>query len=248
MIIRSILYAFCVTILSFSANAQNKSYPSPPGTVQLSDHLYIDAVPINNLMFREYLRYQEKLSEKKLDSILENSNSFGLNAESIIGKREIDTTNQLVWIESTIKKDYYLERPKFQYFPVISVSKSEAISYCRWRSKAVMLNYAVKSKTEEERQSLPKLVTYRLPTSQELEMAVDNFGYSKGIKSNIEGIPFLAFRNGNKKKNKKVILIKDNLSEFISNGLVYWANWGNHEPIEDANDFTTFRCICEVTE
>ena len=81
---------------------------NPPGTVKLSENLYLDVAPVNNIMYQEFLRHQEKLSEKKLDSILENSNSFGLNADSIIGKREIDTTNQLVWIESTIKRDYYL--------------------------------------------------------------------------------------------------------------------------------------------
>lgn len=221
---------------------------NPPGTVQLSENLYLDVAPVNNIMYQEFLRNQEKLSEKTLDSILVNSNSFGLNSELIIGKREIDTTDRLVWIETTIKQDYYLEHPKFQYFPVISVSKLEAIDYCQWRSKAVMLHYAMKSKTEEERQSYPRNVTYRLPTSYELELAIDKFGYSKGFKSNTEGIPFLVYRKSNKKKNKKVILIKDNLSEYISNGLVYWSNWGNHEPVEDPNDFTTFRCICEVTD
>ncbi|GEM_PF-4239374 len=227
-------------VLVCSLQAQN-----PPGTVELSSNLFIDIVPVDNLLMNEFLMHQEELSTQKIDSILMNSGSFGLDKSLFVNKYK---NNKIVLLASIDSSENYLKNPAYSNYPVINISKTDAIEYCRWRSKAVMLRYATLSKTEEERTKLPKEVLYRLPTSKEIQAALKKFGYSKGKRPSNQKIPFLIYRNKYRKKYKKAIFLENNLSEFLFDNIAYGSNWNNSNHTEEPNDFTTFRCVCEIQE
>lgn len=230
-------------VFSVSNYSQNIAFENPPGTIKLADSLYIDVAPVDNLMFLEYSQNHDWISINKLDSILNNAASFGLNIEAMFGKKDdSDKLEIFVFNES----EQYLRHPKYAYYPAINITEDQAKSYCEWRTKAALVNYAIISKSEKEREKYPKEIKYRLPTVEELNLALETFGYSKGYKVKEKDIPFRVYRKKYESHYDKAIFIKNNLSELTLNSEPFGNNWKNEKPTTFGNDYTGFRCFCEI--
>ena len=78
--------------------------------------------------------------------------------------------------------------------------------------------------------------------------AILKFGYSKKQKN--DEIPFSPYRlifHLNRKKNKAIFL-KDNLSEYTLDSIPFGTNWKQETKVDEPNDYTGFRCVCEIIE
>lgn len=234
-----------ILILLFSNKSYSQNYERPPGTIQLDENLYIDVAPVDNLMFLEYLQNLNNLSVTKLDSILKNSQSYGLSRKSLFDQ---GSESDKIVIFDFNESEEYLHHPKYAKHPVINVDVNQAKTFCEWRTKAVLFNFANVSKSEKERLKYPKKIKYRLPTNKEFNLAIETFGYSKGYKSEDKDIPFIIYRKKYKSKYKKALFIKNNLSEYTLDSLPFGKNWKNVNPTNESTNYTSFRCVCEILE
>lgn len=222
-----------------------------PGTLHLYDNLYIDQSPVTNL---EYLFFLQNIksfwSVEKHDSI-KNFPSYNLNLNT--NSKNILPDNMPLYIQmslngnlkvdSKLKLYDYLNYPSYSDFPVIYITKKQAQTYCLWRTDLVMLNWASKSKTEKERLSFPKKVKYRLPTYKEFQYAIKYFKERNSLIVSKEK-SLLKFKVKNNKSNDFFIA---NISEFTKENTPFGENWKVTAEITSHNDYTGFRCICEVT-
>lgn len=87
-------------------------YYPPPGTIKLSDSTYIDQVVKTNADWKEYV-----MSKKSTQT-----NFFLPDTSLMIGN-----------------KNYYFH-PKFVDFPVLGLSDSVIIEYCKWRGEFITNN------------------------------------------------------------------------------------------------------------
>lgn len=186
----------------------------PPGTLKINDSLFIDSSPITNLMYQEFLFH------------LENDNPEILESVSIFRFLKIDDRNTAT----------YFFYPKYQYFPVLQITKYQADLYCKWRSD--MVQYLWDTKYPDNNKS----VLYSLPTKSLYESAVKVF---KGTSR------FKAFEADNPlklkiKEHPKKKFVTYNISEITQDDLFFGDNWKGITPKELPNTYTGFRCICEV--
>lgn len=222
-----------------------------PGTVYLYDNLYIDQVPITNI---EYLFFLQNIksfwSLEKHDSI-KNFQSYNLDMKS--NSKNIEPDNMPLYIEMSLNEDLivddklilhdYLNYPSYSDFPVIYITKKQAQTYCLWRTDLVMLNWVSKSKTEKERLSFPKKVKFRLPTNKEFQFAINTFKKRNSLTVTKEKSP-IKFRVKDEKSNDFIL---NNISEYTKGDTLFGENWRGTNEITSQNDYTGFRCICEVT-
>ncbi|GAL76607.1 hypothetical protein JCM19275_1755 [Nonlabens ulvanivorans] len=55
----------------------------PPGTIKLTDNLYIDRVPVTNLMYSEFLDHLGNYWSEKKHEKMKSYPSYGLEADSV---------------------------------------------------------------------------------------------------------------------------------------------------------------------
>jgi len=215
----------------YSLFSQNDYKEIPPGTIKINDSLYMDVAPIDNLMFVEYYSGTHILWNETVSDSIDKLPYFGL-------KKTEPRPNSL----------HVPIHPKYSLFPKISISKEEAERFCKWRTDMVKIHWGSISKNLNERKQYPLKFKYRLPTSKELAKAIDSFGYIKGIKSDSKMVHYKAYRLEYKRKDKKILFIKDNLSEFTLDSNPFGTNWRNIPPLNEASDYTSFRCVCEILD
>ena len=222
-----------------------------PGTIHLYDNIYIDQAPITNL---EYLFFLQSIksfwSLEKHDSI-KSFPSYNLNLN--INSKNIVPDNMPLYIEMSLNGELkvddklilheYLNHPSYSDFPLIYITKKQAQTYCLWRTDLVMLNWASKSKTEKVRLSFPKKVKYRLPTNKEFQYAIKYFKERNRLKVTKEKSPI----RYKVKSNKSNDFFINNISEYTKDDTPFGENWRGTNEITSQNDYTGFRCICEVT-
>ncbi|WP_073131935.1 SUMF1/EgtB/PvdO family nonheme iron enzyme [Chryseolinea serpens] len=136
--------------------------------------MFIDETEIANVHYLEYLHYVAK----------DSSESFYLSQlpDSTCWERGFtpaDSVSEYV--------EHYFRYPGYRYFPVVGVSYEQAMNYCTWRGKAILL--AIKEDTLHK--SFPDLtaydleLTFRLPTEEEWELAaaagLDKMTYPYGL-------------------------------------------------------------------
>ncbi|WP_224999649.1 SUMF1/EgtB/PvdO family nonheme iron enzyme [Cesiribacter sp. SM1] len=141
-----------------ATSAQQPPLPSPPGTIQFMDTLYIDKTEVANVHWREFLFYVQRDS-----------------GEAVYREMLPDTS---VWFQRNLAQpqttsiklttEYFREK-EYQLFPVVGINYEQAQAYARWRSVVV-------SELMNQPEQLAKLgipagkrveVKYRLPTEEE---------------------------------------------------------------------------------
>ncbi|WP_044402605.1 SUMF1/EgtB/PvdO family nonheme iron enzyme [Lacinutrix sp. Hel_I_90] len=217
-----IIYLFSISLIS-----QNKikKTENPPGTIRLNDSLFIDVAPIDNIMYKEFLdrsdtimtsEVPEKLKKDKLNIIF------------------LDATNN------------YSNNPAYSNYPVINITKKQAEIYCTWRTHMVKLVWSMQSKSKGKRVNYPKNISYRLPKLDEFKQAVSLFGFSKKKLHPYDKKPIYPYRLNYYKRVKKAVFLKNNLSEYTLDTIPFGSNWKKASTFNEFNDYTGFRCVCEV--
>jgi len=162
-----ILFSFFILIFYLSLHAQAEFY-QPLGTIALNDSVYIDKLLITNDGWKEFLFYN-----KKNDVDLMPDTSY------FVGNKN------------------YFKNPKFKNSPVIGVSESAKIEYCKWRSDFVTNN----------------LKNYSDSSTCKSPFYVNNF------KKNIEVIYSLASQNDIDLAKKKNLLLENKINKKIKTAL-----------------------------
>jgi hypothetical protein len=241
---------FCNNLNSQVVNFNNKVETKiPPGTIYLNDSLFIDKTPISNI---EYLFF---LSTIKHFWSLENHDSIWklpkynlkINLSNV---KNLNPNNMRLYIAMSINESFnitkeklikeYLHHPNYNDYPLLQITKQQAEMYCLWRTDIVLLNWAKKSKTKQERDQYPQNIKYRLPTTKELKNAIDFFKRKNKLRITKEKSP-LKF-----KVTKSDVFSLYNISEFTLDSIPFGKNWKNSKEIITPNDYTGFRCICEI--
>ena len=106
----------------------------PPGTLKLSNNLFIDDGEISNFSYLEFMYWVERI--------------YGKNSEEYISiLPDTKVWNDLINIKlCCIMSDYYLHHPIFKERPVVGVTYEQALKFCKWRSDRVMEYILIKYK------------------------------------------------------------------------------------------------------
>lgn len=218
---------------------------TPPGTLKLNDSLYIDKTPVTNQMYREFLASLENFwSPEKHDSIIAYP-KFNLDKkirESLENRNTFTTVDRLMLKKKVFADKDYLFDTRYNNHPVLNISREEAEMFCLWRTDMVMLLWAYNSDNEEERSMFPSEVKYRLPKLEEYQEAVNFFSNRNKIEMTREKSPLRL----KLKVNKPQTFTLHRISEFTLGNSFFWENWRSEIPTGEPNDYTGFRCVCEV--
>jgi hypothetical protein len=226
-------------------NIKNTFKNNPPGTIKLNDSLYFDVAPVDNLMYSEYLVTKDKIPTQSLKKFLENNPNYNIELPKKLGIPHPSQPIVLIQVDSgTI----YNRHPKFSKYPRLVNSKEEAKLFCEWRTEMVMLNWAVKSKTKEERKEYPKKIRYRLPSYNEFMEGLNYFGYSKQKIKKLDDSPVFPFRLKYIKRPKKAIFLKRNISEITIDSIPFGIHIKDETGFNDTTEYNGFRCVCEIVE
>ncbi|WP_421794705.1 hypothetical protein [Haliscomenobacter sp.] len=186
------LYVYIVFIASLIPDVQ-KNKIAPPGTIKLTDKLYIDSQPITNFDWSEYLY---SLLNNQVETNVEtpylniDDRCYFVKNEAYVGKaKKLLKGNEYV----EYRLDSMLNDPKNlksgyhpvvsignngnDYFPasypVLDVNLKEAQDYCAWRTTMVMYSYSMK--TRGKRAKYYTKIKYRVPYHVEIEAAKKNY-------------------------------------------------------------------------
>ncbi|SFN47164.1 Sulfatase-modifying factor enzyme 1 [Bizionia echini] len=202
-----------ITICSFQFSVSQSDF-IPPGTLKINDSLYIDKSPVTNIMYQELVN---TLKENTEESPMTLVFSEGINKNGN-------------WINQ------YSKNPKYQFFPMLHITREQAEYYCKWRSEKVQFLWDIKFLDNH------KIVLYRLPTAKEYEKAEVYFKATKRFK-NFEADNPLELKI---KKHPKKNYVSYNISEITGDDQYFGENWKSETQIILPNTYTGFRCICEV--
>lgn len=139
-------------ILAFSSIRKKQFVP--PGTVRLSDTLFIDKEEISNLSWQEYLYWLKTMY---------GSNSAEYQAalpDSTVWLYDGMTSN-LPW------QSLFFQMNHFKSFPVSGLSYEQALDFCKWRTERVryFMNFS--------KRYVDCDFYYRLPSKSEWEFAAN---------------------------------------------------------------------------
>jgi formylglycine-generating enzyme required for sulfatase activity len=262
-LVLKIILAICLFNSSIYCFAQKKN---PPGTILLKDNLYIDAMPILNVHYREYEHTMRAFFNFNLDTLekimstlpysnfdigrIVKPNNFKINKDS--ASLMINDDIKTFW-NGWIEYKTYLNHPRFNYFPMVNISYSVAAKFCKWRTLVVKILYA--SHNKRERKKMYDNLVYRLPTFEELELATKKFTTEKKfmvqVKAPTDSLPSFP------EQPQSIELFRvSRLSEITTdNNFIRKAYWDTqlnrlikdsliHENIFGEN--LGFRCVCEV--
>lgn len=254
---------------------QEKQKPSrkpkiaPPGTVMLNDSVYIDVNPIKNIDYREFISFLTVTYSPEVRDSLDSLPAWGINLEEfrrfmrltgkdedLLGRMRIRLDQILSWAQSM---EEYLNNPTFNNNPVIYISFNQANEYALWRTRIVMLGWAVECKNEKQREKYYTRIRYRLPTPDEWDQAIDKF--SKNIILNKAVFPHniaCTFPAVPQKGKSEFYYVPGNICEMTSTEhLSVGISWkdndttGNYKKRVEyfgPRDWLGFRCVCEVVE
>ncbi len=254
-----ILFFYVTTCINLSAQKK-----APVGTIWLRDNVYIDQQPVATIHYREYEYALRKLYKFQLDSL-----EYYVQTLPYYGKKQIldfsksnmpanpDSAQFIISPNATVNWPNwvalrpYVYGPKYNYYPVVQVSKEIAIKFCRWRTAMVQMLYSGLENRSERTRHYRK-IKYRLPTAAEWNYAIEKFSLLKELR-------FVKADKGDilpeLKKGFNNFLLAP-LSELVSDSnIVKGRNWKNPELPFTAStayigptDWIGFRCVCEVED
>ena len=246
----TILIITTILLFGFTKNKPTSNY-TPPGTVKIGSHFFMDATEISNISWMEYMYW--------------NESTFGKSSKEYLSSLP-DTS---VWDEPF--SSHYLSHPAYRDYPVVGVSWQQANSYSKWRSERVM-EHIEALRLEHPKRIYPSKINYRLPTLAEWEL-VANANYSEKTQRKLAK-KYTECNKHNFKSNKEntpnttapvfqywpneygVYNIMGNVAEMITKKEISkggsWEDFENDVSVSKNFKYTTpqkwvgFRCVCEV--
>lgn len=228
----------------------------PPATIKLSATLYLDRVPVTNVMYEEFLeQLQNSWSKKKSEKMLSYPR-YGLDKDLVFERfngsyfqyREAQYTDLDQMISNKLNLDNYIHLPIYRFQPAVTMNEAKAALFCKWRTDITNAVYAIKSKNASQRAKYPTKVVYRLPTKEEMVQAQNKLIRMKQFQLFQEQV--LSFE-GNVAQYREIqdsgFMTVYEIKEVAADGI--------HNPLfnrtlksyKESEMQTRFRCICEVT-
>ena len=249
---------------------------NPPGTIWLRDNLFIDRVPCSNTYYKEYEYNNSRFGKynfTKLGNYVDSLPYFGVDVKSFRQKfifiPNPDSAKYKIDLKrfqsgaSSLFNIQYIANPFYNFYPIINMPYQGAEAFCKWRTAMIMSNYA-SAKTLSERVHYHKKIKFRLPTKEEWEYAVTHlpivFSFNENIAYGGMGLVTESYQDpvyGKHIVGDKNFILND-LSEMVSEKFVAkgrnwsdstsWHNVNFTTSYQDANNWLTFRCVCEVED
>ena len=256
--------------LIFGLTSSKKRFKAnPPGTIRLTDSLYIDAFPVRVRDYVEFLRSVKSFYNTALHDSIAKMPMFGLGSDDLAGLRRTFHGDSLEYLQMLTRTwvtyanderhydvDFRLKSAKYYDFPVVNITYRQMRHYCVWRTDMVKLHYAFICKTEKQRLKYPLNFVYRMVKRKEWEAALGEYFYdvkkSKDMRNNGPKNVVKAYK---KERGRKFYYDVDNAAETLDKAIVTFNfKWMDKAGIGDISyfkftepkDWITFRCICEV--
>ena len=227
----------------------------PPGTIKVKENLYVDRVPVTNLMYNEFLDNLENYWNMKKHEKMQFYPRYDLSQDTVF---QPWTGNTRLYMEATyedpkavvnnqLKLGEYSKNPRYAYHPVINLSKFQAELFCLWRSDLANAVYAIKSKSENKRAKYPYKVNYRLPLQDEvlaIEKELTSRDRLRYYQDDIYSAMASTYTFKELQENGNMIVME--LKEIAQDG-VYLPLF--NMPLQfykNAELKTGFRCVCEI--
>lgn len=168
---RALLFLILCFNFSFAVAQEINKGIDPPGTLQLTENLFIDKSPVTNLMFLEYLTMKDYLQSERYSSwktyyIDKNYTEWRGGPIKIYSS----LLNELESKNSRVSRRGYFEDWKYKDSPVLRITKAQAEDYCQWRTEMVEYAWNYFPKYAHQKDYADK-IEYRLPSLDELEEA-----------------------------------------------------------------------------
>lgn len=169
----------------FDHDTKVKAQAIPPGTVLLNPNYGVDKTEITNVDYREYMYYTMQMYGKESreyqsiapDTAVWYCDSRAQKALETATMASGDSTvldgiylterDSLLTFDNKPRGDLYLRHPAYKNYPLVGVSHTQAKSFCVWRSERVNEFYAIYHAKNPNDRTIPKHVTYRLPSPKE---------------------------------------------------------------------------------
>ncbi len=260
-----------IWLVIFAGSSSKRLFKEPPpGTIYLSDSLYIDAQPIRVADYLEFLTHIRRSYTPKLHDSIAKLPIYNLAPEvayhlydslpmdTIFYNKMLTRTWEVLSSDRKIYNiDYHLTSSRYYNYPVVNVNYYQIFEFCRWRTDMVKLHYAVISKTLKQRKKYPINFVYRQVKRTEWEKAVAlYFDDVVKLSDNINGIKvYNAAAAYHKERKRKFYYDSENAAEYLDGGIVTTGfNWRDKYGIGDVRyvyfqkpvDWIGFRCICEI--
>ncbi|MDR5589078.1 SUMF1/EgtB/PvdO family nonheme iron enzyme [Christiangramia sp. SM2212] len=225
--------------LCLSIYSQNSFETPPPGTIKINDSLFIDNIPVDNLMYKEFAASAERSWNMEIHDSLQSLELDEMNMK-ILNSLSSKTNNKSLF--EKVSKSEELHLPEgiltFEYFnlsqysnnPVIGISKEQAALFCKWRTDMVNLRF---NELNNQKKTNYKKIAYRLPKNEDYKLAKSEFS-ANGKFLKLAGRTPLEIDLDDFRKTQKFVMTK--YPEYTS------------DKNSETQDYTLFRCICEVEE
>ncbi len=236
----------------------------PPGTLAVSDSLFVDVAPIRNLDYLEFLYWTKRI--------------YG--TQSATYKSILPDTSVWLKADSTLHelRDTYLRHPAYRNCPVVGVSRKQAELFVNWRTDRVAEFILIQQgildwdpgadsttcfklddflKGLQQAQNVaarfPSFPVYSLPDTTDIKIITsfaerqhqknkNKYVYSNTIKVGAQQVS-LPFEYAQVRYDKKLkeLFIEGDLPELTRSGL-----WQPQSRIVETDSpvFTGFRCVC----
>lgn len=153
-------------LLPIAARAQKSrppSLPTPPGTIQISDNLFIDKTEVANLHWLEYLHQIKRDSTAAFyqSQLPDSTARIVLVTKPNTNPPEVYAQPYLLW-------------PGYRFYPLVDLTYEQAVAYCKWRSTLVNRDFFQSKdflRKHPELRDFSIEVEYRLPTEAEWQQA-----------------------------------------------------------------------------
>ncbi len=226
----------------------------PPGTVKLTETLYIDRVPVTNMMYGEFLDHLEKYWSLKKHEEMKTYANYGLDADTVFAPYNGSTrllmsaqVDPYLFVQPKLDVNNYMSHSYYQWHPVVHASQEQAALFCKWRTDMVNAVYGIRSRKEGQRSNYPAKVNYRLPSENEMKGAQNLLDKKLQLLTYQDDIysyygDFFKFKRIQDETHMAVFEMK----ELSKNG-AYFPLYKALSYYEADELNTGFRCICEVT-
>ncbi|MBL7727292.1 MAG: SUMF1/EgtB/PvdO family nonheme iron enzyme [Dinghuibacter sp.] len=155
----------------------------PPGTLRLNDSVYIDKHPVTNADYAFFLLCLEQFWNHAVSDSLNQTDLSRLELPKLQRKyiRDMRWRNnqQLLYnrmqpgkavykfLDSGLTLKQQLLHPRVKDFPITGISLEQAVTFCKWRTDMVRIQYAANHKSEKKKAKHFSYLQYRLPLAGE---------------------------------------------------------------------------------